>query len=383
MTNHEANELLPGDEKRASDTSSFMSEPDISGLIDWYREFRRDMPWRQTDNPYHIWLSEIMLQQTRVDQALPYYNRFVQRFPDAASLSSADLDEVLKLWEGLGYYSRARNLHKAARQIVEQHDGNFPTTYKDVVSLKGIGPYTAAAVMSIAYNHPLPVVDGNVMRVISRIYLIEDDIRLTRTQKMIEKTAAKLLDRQQPGDFNQAVMELGATICTPRSPSCHRCPLQNSCKAYRWDRTGDIPYKSPAKKRPHHQIAVGVIKDENNRMLISRRPDNAMLGGLWEFPGGKQESGETLQETVKRELNEELGINVRVEQEPFEVIRHAYSHFTITLHAFFATLDNESLTPVSKNGEPVKWVFSEDLVRYAFPKANRKITETLVKYTAK
>ncbi|WP_336244670.1 A/G-specific adenine glycosylase [Natronogracilivirga saccharolytica] len=372
MTSHD-------DGKKPSGTP----EPDIAGLISWYHRFRREMPWRNTSDPYLIWISEIMLQQTRVDQALPYYERFTKRYPDAASLASSGLDEVLRLWEGLGYYSRARNMHKAAKQIVDEHDGSFPTDYQDVISLRGVGPYTAAAVMSIAFNYPAPVVDGNVMRVISRLYHIEDDIRLQSTRDRIEILAADLLDRARPGTFNQAVMELGATICTPRSPACHDCPLQNSCQAYHRNRTGDIPYKSPAKKRPHHHIAVGVIRDANNRMLISRRPENAMLGGLWEFPGGKQEPGESLRETVKRELNEELGVRVMVEKKPFEVIRHAYSHFTITLHAFFAELDGLSENPEARNGEPVKWVAPGELVRFAFPKANRKITEKLVSYRAK
>ncbi|MDG5766006.1 A/G-specific adenine glycosylase [Balneolales bacterium ANBcel1] len=355
---------------------------DISALISWYHTNRRDLPWRASGDPYRIWLSEVMLQQTRVDQALPYYRRFTRRFPDVTALADADIDEVLRLWEGLGYYSRARNLHRAARQIVERHNGRFPDTYKDALALSGIGPYTASAVLSIAFGKPHAVVDGNVIRVVSRLFAIGGDVRGTGVQKEIQRRADGLMDRERPGDFNQAMMELGATVCTPAAPDCGSCPLQLSCKAFQLGRTGDFPWKSPAKKRPHYQIAVGVVSDGSGRLLIARRPEKAMLGGLWEFPGGKQEPGETLPETVRRELREELGIDVAVEPEPFEVIRHAYSHFAITLHAFFANLREESDPPESKSGEPVLWVDRTRLTEYAFPKANRKITEALETYRA-
>jgi len=354
------------------------SDADRNLLLDWYQRVKRDLPWRRSRDPYRIWISEIMLQQTRVDQALPYYKRFIARFPDVTSLARADLDEVLRLWEGLGYYSRARNMHKAAKQIVDVHNGRFPDTYDEVISLRGIGPYTASAIMSIAFGQPQPVVDGNVIRVISRLYGIGEDVRLSLTQKEIERYAALLLDRSSPGDFNQAMMELGATVCTPKAPACPSCPFQLRCHAHRNGETGNYPYKSPAKKRPHHEIAVGVVRDERGRLLIARRPDSAMLGGLWEFPGGKQENGESLPDTVRRELREELGVEVGVDQRPFQSVRHAYSHFTITLHAFHATLKLDSAPPVAQNGEPLRWVAAEELVNYAFPKANRKITETLM-----
>ncbi len=319
-----------------------------------------------------------MLQQTRVDQALPYYERFTARFPDTESLARAGLDEVLLLWEGLGYYSRARNMHKAARQIVALHGGRFPDTHEEVIALQGIGPYTAAAILSIAFGQPWPVVDGNVIRVISRLFGIGEDVRLASVQKTVARHAAELLDRTSPGDFNQAMMELGATVCTPAAPACPSCPFQERCHAYRHGATGKFPYKSPAKKRPHHQIAVGVIHDAQGRLLIARRPVDAMLGGLWEFPGGKQEGGESLPDTVRRELYEELGVEVEVDPEPFRSVRHAYSHFTITLYAFHARMKGGSARAEAKNGEPIRWVVAEELVNYAFPKANRKITESLL-----
>ncbi len=355
-----------------------LTDADRKTLLDWYRRMRRDLPWRRTGDPYRIWISEIMLQQTRVDQVLPYYQRFMARFPDVTSLARADLDEVLRLWEGLGYYSRARNMHKAARQIVDRHAGRFPDTHEEAIALPGIGPYTAAAILSIAFGQPWPVVDGNVIRVISRLFGIGEDVRLGSVQKTIARHAAELLDRENPADFNQAMMELGATVCTPAAPSCSSCPLQERCHAFRHNATDQYPYKSPARKRPHHHIAIGVVRDTSGRLLIARRPDHAMLGGLWEFPGGKQEKGEALRDTVRRELGEELGVDVDVAPKPFRVVRHAYSHFTITLHAFHATLKDGSPHPEAQNGEPLRWVASDELTEYAFPKANRLITETLM-----
>lgn len=356
---------------------------DRQALLEWYRKERRDLPWRRTRDPYRIWLSEVMLQQTRVDQALYYYEQFAARFPNVTRLARAEIDEILRLWEGLGYYSRARNMHKAARRIVSHHGGQFPCTYEEIIALQGIGPYTAAAIMSIAYDEPLPVVDGNVTRVICRLFAIGGDIRSGAVKKQVSEKAGQFLDRKHPGDFNQAMMELGATICTPRSPRCTDCPLQNSCLAYQQDRISLYPYKSPAKKRPHHHIAVGVVQDETGQVLIARRPQDVMLGGLWEFPGGKQETGESLPDTVHRELREELGVDVSVDPEPFEVIRHAYSHFTITLHAFFASIRKGSEPPETKNGEPLRWVDAHQLGKYAFPKANRKITDKLMQYRTK
>ncbi len=348
-------------------------------LLDWYRLVKRNLPWRQTRDPYLIWLSEVMLQQTRVEQALPYYDRFIVRFPDVETLAGSDLDEVLRHWEGLGYYARARNLHKGAQQIVDRYNGRFPETYETVIEISGIGPYTAAAVMSIAFNKPYAVVDGNVTRVICRLFAIGGDIRTRAVQKQVEHKAGELLDRVRPGEFNQAMMELGATVCTPASPDCPSCPFQQTCRACQENNILLYPYKSPAKKRPHYQIAAGVVRDKSGRVLVIRRPENAMLGGLWEFPGGKQETGELLQDTVRRELHEELDVDVAVDQEPFEVIQHAYSHFSITLHAFFATIKEDSGPPVAQNSEPLQWVDVNRLGGYAFPKANRRIIDTLLR----
>lgn len=345
-----------------------------SQLLSWYDQNKRDLPWRDCGDPYKVWISEIMLQQTRVDQATPYFHRFIERFPTVQDLASADQQEVLKVWEGLGYYSRARNLHEASKLVVEKFDGNLPHTKEEILKLKGVGPYTAAAVLSIAHSRPHAVVDGNVTRVLCRYFGIEQDIRSTKTKNTIQEAADDLIDKERPGDFNQALMELGATVCTPSNPDCEDCPLSTDCTAYATLKTDTIPYKSPAKKRPHHHIGVGIIK-EDSKVLIALRPEDAMLGGLWEFPGGKQKDGEHIEKTVTRELKEELGVDVSVTK-PFMKFDHAYSHFKITLHAYICELlDGE---PKPKTSQQIKWVNVKELEDYPFPKANRKLTEKLM-----
>lgn len=346
-----------------------------SNLLGWYDQQKRDLPWRDCGDPYKIWLSEVMLQQTRVDQALPYYEKFIERFPTVQDLAAADRQEVLKVWEGLGYYSRARNLHHAAQTIVNEFDGRIPETRKEILELKGVGPYTASAVLSIAYNKPHAVVDGNVIRVLSRYFGIEEDIRSTKTRNRIGDHADDLIDRDRPGDFNQALMELGATVCTPANAGCRQCPLQAGCIAYTEMKTEQIPYKSPAKKKPHHQIGVGIIRNSRDEVLIALRPEDAMLGGLWEFPGGKQKKNEEIEETVVRELKEELGVDVKI-TEPFMKLDHAYSHFKITLHAYLCRIVNGKPAPVSSR--KICWVPPGELHDYPFPKANRKLTEKLL-----
>lgn len=343
-------------------------------LLDWYRANRRDLTWRRTSDPYRIWLSEVMLQQTRVDQAEGYYRRFLERFPTVEHLASADLDEVLLYWEGLGYYSRARNLHAAAKRIVEEHGGEVPHDEAAMRALPGVGPYTAAAVLSIAFGVPLAVLDGNVMRVLARYFADDRDSASTAMRRALQATADRLLETDAPGDFNQAVMELGATVCTPRRPRCPSCPLQARCRALARGEPTAFPVKAARSPVPHHQVALGLVRDEQQRYLIARRPEEGMLGGLWEFPGGKQEPGEPLKEACRRELREELGIEVRV-GDPVHRLSHAYSHFKVTLHAFDCAL--VSGVPAPANGEPVRWVTAEEFGDYAFPRANRRLIEFL------
>ena len=343
-------------------------------LLAWFQPHLRAMPWRQTDDPYRIWLSETMLQQTRVDQARPYYERFTAAFPTVEALAEAHLDDVLRLWEGLGYYARARRLHQAAQVVAEEHGGVVPSGYDAFRDLPGVGPYTAAAVLSIAFDAPHGVLDGNVIRVLSRVFLVEDEVDRAPTKRRLQTLSDRLVDPERPGDWNQALMELGATVCTPTSPRCPACPLRTVCAARADGRQEELPRKKPRKKVPHHEIAVGVVYDEAGRVLVQRRPEDAMLGGLWEFPGGKQEADEDLAATCRRELREELGIEVDVEGKLLQ-LRHAYSHFTIRMHAFRCRLVEG--TPSPAEGQPLAWVAVHDLGDYAFPRANRRLIEHL------
>lgn len=343
-------------------------------LLAWFSGSARDLPWRRTDDPYRIWVSEVMLQQTRVDQAQPYYERFTEAFPTAAALAEAPRDRVLHLWEGLGYYSRARNLHRAAAMIMERFGGCFPDTYEEIRQLPGVGPYTAAAVLSIAFGHPHAVLDGNVARVLARVFTIEEDVKATRTRKTLQALADHLLPPEQPGPFNEAIMELGATVCTPAAPRCPVCPLQPICGAYAEGEPEAYPVARKRPPRPHYDIAVGLVFNPQGELLIQRRPDHGLLGGLWEFPGGKQEPDETLEAACRRELREELGIEVEVEA-PFHRLSHAYTHFKITLHAFRCRI--RSGEPVSESDLPLRWVSVAGLDDYAFPRANRRLIERL------
>ena len=332
------------------------------------------MPWRETDDPYRIWVAEIMLQQTRVDTVRDYYHRFLEAFPTVEALADAERDEVLKRWEGLGFYARARHLHEAAQRVVEEHDGTVPDTMDAIKDLKGIGPYTAAAVLSIAHQKPHAVLDGNVTRVLSRVFAVEEDATTSMAQRRLRALANELLDPKRAGDFNQAMMELGALVCTPSTPLCDRCPLQNVCRAHDAGTEEDYPITPESEPVPHHDIAVGLVFDADDRLLIQRRPDEGLLGGLWEFPGGKQEEGESMEAACRRELKEELGIEVE-EVAPFYTLSHAYSHFKITLHAFRGRLADGP--PEAREDQPFQWVGIDELDDYAFPRANRRLIEEL------
>lgn len=351
------------------------SVPFAVPLIEWYQHQKRDLPWRKTNDPYKIWVSEIMLQQTRVDTVIPYYHRFLEAFPTIFDLAGAEQQQVLKLWEGLGYYSRGRNLHHAAKQVVDEFNGEVPSTYKEITSLKGVGPYTASAILSIAYQKKYAVVDGNVIRVVARYNGITSDIRKTATKKTVQKFMDEVVPESNPGDFNQSVMELGATVCTPANPNCSSCPLQKDCTAWNSAQTRTIPYKSPAKKVPHHQIAVGIIVNEKDEVLIALRPQDTMLGGLWEFPGGKQEKSETLEKTLIRELKEELNVEAAV-FDKYKELKHAYSHFKITMHAFWCKITAGE--PIARSSDRLEWVHLNRIEDFPFPKANKSIINDLL-----
>ncbi len=342
-------------------------------IITWYNNEKRDLPWRRTSDPYKIWISEIMLQQTQVIKVIDYYLKFTEAFPDIISLAQAELDDVLKKWEGLGYYARARNMHRAANEIVKNHNGNFPNQYEQIIKLPGIGHYSAAAISSIAFNLNHAVVDGNVIRVLARLFEINTLPKSNDGKKLFNNIAEKLLDHSQAGTYNQAVMELGALVCTPQNPKCQVCPVIDLCRSQKNGHQLNYPQKTPAKSRPHFQIAAGIIFHKN-KILIARRPENGLLGGLWEFPGGKQEKDETLEQTVVREVKEETDIRVRVDS-LLTTVNHQYSHFTITLHAFMCCYISGDPKPIGCT--ELQWVEKKQLDDFAFPKANVKIIEKL------
>lgn len=347
-----------------------------AALTGWYAQAHRDLPWRRTRDPYHVWLSEIMLQQTQVNTVLDYYRRFLERFPTVQDLAAAPLDDVLKLWEGLGYYARCRNLHKAARMVAER-GGGFPDTLEGMEKLPGVGKSTAGAILTFGFGQRHPLLDGNVKRVLSRVFDIDADPAQSAVQKsMWAHSAALLAEAEDPYSYNQAIMELGAVLCLPQNPRCLLCPVQAHCRAFAAGTQHARPVKPARKSTPHHVIAVGVIMDESGeRVLIQQRPEEGLLGGLWEFPGGKQEPGETLEATVQREIREELGLDVAV-AEKICVVKHAYTHFRITLHAFYCRYRGGE--PQCGAAQQWRWVSPQELTHYAFPKANKTVLEAVV-----
>jgi A/G-specific adenine glycosylase len=252
-------------------------------LLQWFDANKRELPWRGVNDPYKTWLSEILMQQTRVAQGLPYYLKFVERFPTVQALAAASEQEVLKLWQGLGYYSRARNLHNTAKAIVEKHKGIFPVSYEEVISLKGIGSYTAAAILSISFNKPFAVLDGNVYRVLSRLHALEMPINAPGAEKEYSALAQDLLDKQQPGKFNEAMMELGALICTPQSPACSICPLNNECEAFRLGEVNELPVKIKAKKATQRDINY-LFSHNSEGLYLKKRHEGDIWQGMYDMP---------------------------------------------------------------------------------------------------
>jgi A/G-specific adenine glycosylase len=329
-----------------------------TSLVRWFRRGARDLPWRRTRDPYAIWISEVMLQQTQIATVLPYYERWMKRFPDVRSLASATLDGVLKAWEGLGYYARARHLHQAAREIAR---AGFPSTREEWESLPGVGPYTSAAIASIAHGERAPVRDGNVRRVVARL-LKTDSI------PKIDAFLEREIPASAPGDFNQALMELGQRVCVPRSPRCPSCPVATKCAAKKAGVQDRYPRKAARKPVPTYEVGVGLCF-KKGRILVAKRAPHGLLGGLWEFPGGKRDRGERFERTVAREFQEEVGLDIEV-GERLIMVPHRYSHFAVKLHAYLCRWKGG----VARSG---KWVRPGDLGRLAFPAANRRILEAL------
>jgi A/G-specific adenine glycosylase len=342
-------------------------------ILAWYDQAARRMPWRGHPDPYAVWVSETMLQQTRVETVIPYFERWMMRFPGIAALAEASEQEVLATWEGLGYYSRARNLHKAARVLVDKFAGTLPSDPAALRRLPGIGRYTAGAIASMAFGLDVPTLDGNIRRVLARLFDVSQPADAPAGEKLLWALAEEYLPAGRAGDFNQALMDLGATVCLPRHPTCLICPLSSLCRARELGIQEQRPVLKPRVEVPHYTVTAAVLQRAGT-VLLARRPSEGLLGGMWEFPGGKVEAGESLEDCLKREMREELGVQVRVGQ-AFGVYRHAYTHFRITLHAFRCELVEGRPRPLQAAG--LAWVAPADLGNYPMGKVDRLIARRL------
>ncbi len=342
-------------------------------LLSWYDENARCLPWRSDPTPYKVWVSEIMLQQTQVETVIPYFQRFMERFPDLASLADAEESEVLQNWEGLGYYSRARNLHKAARLIVNDFNGQIPADIEALKSLPGIGAYTAGAIASIAFNAPEPALDANIRRVTIRLLDLHEPPG-SKTDAHLWEFARQLLPSARSGDYSQALMDLGSAVCTPTNPLCQLCPLQSECLAFRRGTQSELPVRKPKAKVPHRLVVAGVITHGND-VLLARRPADGMLGNLWEYPGGSlPEETTDLPGALQVMLEKRFGIYVEVGAQ-VGAFKHAYTHFRITLHAFACQLSAHEPIILAPG---FAWVAIEDLSAYPMGKVARLISRELV-----
>ena len=351
----------------------------VDDLQAWFARNSADLPWRREPAPYHVWLSEVMLQQTQVETVIPYFLRFIAAFPTINALARAPLDDVLKQWEGLGYYGRARNLHRAAGIVRDEYHGELPQEVAELIKLPGIGRYTAGAISSIAFGRSAPVLDGNVIRIFTRLLDLDADISQHATREQLWSQASSWVPAEKAGAYNQALMELGQKICRPKNPVCNDCPIRAYCLAFAAGRPESRPVRRKRASTPHYDVCAGLIRDKADRLLIAQRPLDGLLGGLWEFPGGKCESEETLQECLARELREELAIRVDI-GELFTVVDHAFTHFKITLHAF----NCRYLGALPPFDEPQTleainwaWVSEADLDKYSFGKADRQVIAAL------
>ncbi|SDK33981.1 A/G-specific adenine glycosylase [Sediminibacillus albus] len=334
-------------------------------LISWFNKEQRQLPWREDKDPYKIWVSEIMLQQTKVDTVIPYFARFIERFPTLNDLAAAEEQDVLKAWEGLGYYSRARNLQTAVKEVAASYDSKVPEDPKALGSLKGVGPYTKGAILSIAYDQPEPAVDGNVMRVLSRVLMIDEDIAKQKTRRIFEECVQEIISPNNPSAFNQGLMELGALICTPSSPSCLLCPVRQHCKAYAEGVQQDLPIKSKSKKQKKVEYFAFIVKDQTGRYLIEQRPEKGLLANLWQFPMAP--FAETDEEHAAGWFEQVYGLKITINGK-VDDIKHVFSHLIWDVTVMEATVEEGSLRTSQS-----KFVPSQELKDYPFPVSHQKM----------
>ncbi len=351
-----------------------MSDLDLSGirekLLAWYDTHQRRLPWRtdpgSSPDPYRVWLSEVMLQQTRVETVKAYFDRWLERFPDLETLAAADQDQVLKLWEGLGYYARARNFHRAVREVAERYGGEVPDDPDAFRALPGVGPYTAGAVMSIAFDREEPVVDGNVRRVLAR--LLDEG---TPGDRQLWNAAGRLVKGERPGDLNQALMELGAIVCTPRAPRCGHCPLAGSCRARAAGTVAERPLPKRRPPLPVERVGVAVIEGPDG-VIVRKRPEAGRLGGMWEFPGAELAPGESALNAAERALTGAAALTLPV-LEHLGTVPHTFTHVKVVYEAYYGTTE----TRRRETSADVEWVTRERLAEYALPRAQQKIASLL------
>tara|TARA_A100001011_G_scaffold387014_2_gene464051 strand:- start:1657 stop:2721 length:1065 start_codon:yes stop_codon:yes gene_type:complete len=345
---------------------------DSSALIYWYNKNRRALPFRLTNDPYKIWISEIMLQQTQMMTVIPFYERWVNRLPTIETVAKTNIDFLLKLWEGLGYYRRCQNFYQASKIVVNDYKGVVPSDYDSFIGLPGVGDYTAGAVLSISFGIPIPAIDGNVKRVMARLYGFKHLTRHNGT--IIYKAISSTLRNVNPSEFNQGLMELGALVCTSESPKCFKCPVSKDCKAYQSGNPTNYPKKKVKRALPHFNVVTAIIW-RGDTFYIQKRSEEKMLGGLWEFPGGKVENGEKLELALLRELKEECNFNARILKKATS-IKHRYSHYSITMHCYYCEEKNDKIVSITNS----KWIKKNQISQYSFPKANHKIFNFLNKH---
>ncbi|MEJ5348020.1 MAG: A/G-specific adenine glycosylase [Desulfosoma sp.] len=344
-------------------------------LVAWFVQNQRPLPWRKHYDPYAVWISEVMLQQTQMSKVIPYYEHWMARFPDVRAVAEASLDALLQAWEGLGYYRRVQHIKKAAQIILEEYQGKIPSDEASLRRLPGIGSYTAAAVASLAFGCDVPVLDGNAQRVSARLLDWSLPVSDPRSDKMFREALKEWMPSGRSREFNQAVMELGSLVCTPRNPRCDQCPVALWCRARTAGTVSIRPVKSNRVAVSPVTVAVGVLRN-NGKVFIQKRPPNGLMAGLWEFPGGKAEKDETLEEAVRREFMEELGVRVSIVEKITE-IRHAVTRFRMHLHAFHCVLDPADQTIALRAATEGRWVRLDALDQYAFPSANRRLIRLL------
>jgi A/G-specific adenine glycosylase len=343
-------------------------------LLEWYRINKRDLPWRQLqDDPYAVWISEIMLQQTQVATVIPFYERWMARFPTVDALAEAPLEEVLRHWAGLGYYARARNLHQAALAVVEKHGGRVPSDPAELAALRGIGRYTAGAILSLAYHQPAPIVDANVIRVLSRVFAIEGDPKSPPAQARLWHLAEALIPPGEARDFNQALMELGALVCTPADPACERCPLLPVCHAGNSPDPTAWPQNPPGKATVRVTHCSAILRG-GDRFLLTRRPAHGLWGGLWEFPRRVCNPGEDPQDCAVRAAAEVVGVQARVEEKVGSV-KHGVTNQAITLHGFLSEIIDGEPQPL--NCAEVRWVSLDEMADLPLSAPQKMLSEAL------